>query len=466
MSSHKHQQPGQARASGPAVSDTLISDRQSPPPPLLESHYEFLGDEDISFDRYTSEAFFQREMELMWPRTWQWACREEHVPDVGDTYVYDIGPYSIIVVRSADETIEAFLNSCTHRGTRLLAGEGSGYSPSFTCPFHGWSWKLDGSIRDIPARWDFPHVCHETHDLQRVSCERWGGFVFVNIDIDAKPLLDYLDVLPEHFKHFPLDRRRIKLHVQKILPANWKAAQEAFMEAYHNFETHDSPNGGNTQYDIFGKYVSRFIHNIVNYSPQSLDDYPGDKWRQPPMSEDDQLAFLGAYGLEYGSVPEGETARAIVADTLRGHLGETLGIDFSEVSESLMLDSIEYHLFPNMFFFPGINIPMVYRFRPNGDDVDSSIFDLLIMEPLAEGVDHPEPPDPVQLDVEQSYTEVEGISWLGPVYDEDTGNLALQTQGFKTSRKPGLTLGNYQEARIRRVHLTLDEFLSNADTKA
>jgi nitrite reductase/ring-hydroxylating ferredoxin subunit len=466
MSSKKRQQPGQARARGPSVSDTLISDRQSPPPPLLESHYEFLGDEDISFDRYTSEAFFQREMELMWPRTWQWACREEHVPDVGDTYVYDIGPYSVIVVRSADETIEAFLNSCTHRGTRLLAGEGSGYSPSFTCPFHGWSWKLDGSIRDIPARWDFPHVCHETHDLQRVCCERWGGFVFVNIDTDAKPLLDYLDVLPEHFKHFPLDRRRIKLHVKKILPANWKAAQEAFMEAYHNFETHDSPNGGNTQYDIFGKYVSRFIHNIVNYSPQSLDDYPGDKWRQPPMSEDDQLAFLGAYGLEYGSVPEGETARAIVADTLRDHLGETLGIDFSEVSESLMLDSIEYHLFPNMFFFPGINIPMVYRFRPNGDDVDSSIFDLLIMEPLAEGVDHPEPPDPVQLDVEQSYTEVEGISWLGPVYDEDTGNLALQTQGFKTSRKPGLTLGNYQEARIRRVHLTLDEFLSNADTKA
>ena len=466
MSSKKRQQPGQARARGPSVSDTLISDRQSPPPPLLESHYEFLGDEDISFDRYTSEAFFQREMELMWPRTWQWACREEHVPDVGDTYVYDIGPYSVIVVRSADETIEAFLNSCTHRGTRLLAGEGSGYSPSFTCPFHGWSWKLDGSIRDIPARWDFPHVCHETHDLQRVCCERWDGFVFVNIDTDAKPLLDYLDVLPEHFKHFPLDRRRIKLHVKKILPANWKAAQEAFMEAYHNFETHDSPNGGNTQYDIFGKYVSRFIHNIVNYSPQSLDDYPGDKWRQPPMSEDDQLAFLGAYGLEDGSVPEGETARAIVADTLRDHLGETLGIDFSEVSESLMLDSIEYHLFPNMFFFPGINIPMVYRFRPNGDDVDSSIFDLLIMEPLAEGVDHPEPPDPVQLDVEQSYTEVEGISWLGPVYDEDTGNLALQTQGFKTSRKPGLTLGNYQEARIRRVHLTLDEFLSNADTKA
>ncbi len=111
-------------------------------------------------------------------------------------------------------------------------------------------------------------MCHDTHDLQPVKCERWGGFVFINMDPDAKPLAHYLDVLPEHFQHFPLERRRIRLHVQKTLPCNWKAAQEAFMEAYHNFETHDSPNGGNTQYDIFGKYVSRFIHNIGNYSPR------------------------------------------------------------------------------------------------------------------------------------------------------------------------------------------------------
>ena len=237
------------------------------------------------------------------------------------------------------------------------------------------------------------------------------------------------------------------------------------MEAYHNFETHDSPNGGNTQYDIFGKYVSRFIHNIGNYSPESLADYPGEKWRKPPMTEDELLAFLGVYGLEPGTVPEGETARALVAQELRQYFGELLGIDFTQVSECLMLDSIEYHMFPNMFFFPGINIPMAYRFRPNGLDVDSSLFDLLILEPLPEGAEHPEPPEPVLLGVDQSYTEVDGISWLGPVYDEDTGNLAMQQQGFKTSRKRGLTLGNYQEARIRRVHMTLDDFLLPADSR-
>lgn len=233
------------------------------------------------------------------------------------------------------------------------------------------------------------------------------------------------------------------------------------MEAYHNFETHNAPNGANTQYDVFGKYVSRFIHNIGNYSPHSLDDYPGDKWRRPPLTENENLQMLSVFGLDHDEVPPGESARTVAAEDLRRKLGAELGVDLSEVSDTLMLDSIEYHLFPNMFFFAGITVPMVYRFRPNGDDVDSSILDILILEPLADGVEHPEPPEPVKLDIEQSYTEAEVLSWLAPVYDEDTGNLHLQQQGLKASRRRGVTLGNYQEARIRRVHMTLDEFLND-----
>ena len=238
------------------------------------------------------------------------------------------------------------------------------------------------------------------------------------------------------------------------------------MEAYHNFATHDSPTGANAQYDVFGKYVSRFIHNIGNYSADALEDYPGDKWRRPRLSEDEVLQILAAFGLDREQVPEGETARGVAAEDLRHILGEKWGVDLSQQSDSLMLDSIEYHLFPNMFFFPGINIPMAYRFRPNGDDVDSCIFDLMILEPLADGASHPEPPDPQRVEIDQSYTEVESLCWLGQVYDEDTGNLQMQQQGFKTSRKPGLTLGNYQEARIRRVHMTLDEFLCGTDKGA
>jgi nitrite reductase/ring-hydroxylating ferredoxin subunit len=462
-----------ARADGPSVGDTLRSDRRPPPPPLFEERSESMGDEEIPFERYTSRSFFEREVEALWPKTWQWVCREEHLREVGDHYVYEVGPYSVIVVRAENDdaasgdSIRAYLNSCSHRGTKILAGPGSGYCQAFTCPFHGWSWNLDGSIKNIPARWDFPHVREDSHGLQRVQCDRWGGFVFINMDPEARPLSDYLDVLPEHFAHFPLENRRISVHVEKILPANWKAAQEAFMEAYHNFETHDSPNGANAQYDIFGKYVTRFIHNVGKYSPEALGDYPGDKWRRPPLSEGQLLRRLGIRQLDRleGSVevpdelPEGETARALGAEEMRRRLGEESGVDFSKFSDSLMLDSIEYHLFPNMFFFPGISIPMAYRFRPNGDEIDSCIFDLLLLELLPEGASHPEPPEPIRLDVDQSYTEVEALGWLGPVYDEDTGNLRMQQEGFKTSRLPGLTLGRYQEARIRRLHMTLGEFL-------
>ena len=227
------------------------------------------------------------------------------------------------------------------------------------------------------------------------------------------------------------------------------------MEAYHNFETHDSPHGANAQYDVFSEYVSRFIHSIGSYSPAALADYPGDKWRRPPMSEQEMFDGLGLEGRE---LEAGETARQVAAQSIREQLQEQLGVDLEQCSDSLMLDSIEYHLFPNMFFFPGIMVPMVYRFRPNGDDVDSSIFDILVLEPLPDGAQHPEPPEPTRLAIEQSYTEAPELGWLAPVYDEDTGNLELQTRGLKTSRK-GLTLGNYQEARIRRVHQTLDAFM-------
>jgi hypothetical protein len=251
--------------------------------------------------------------------------------------------------------------------------------------------------------------------------------------------------------------------VRKTLPANWKVAQEAFMEAYHNFETHDAPNGANTQYDVFGRFVSRFIHNIGNYSPESLEDYPGDKWRRPPLTEAELLASLAVFGLDSSEVPAGESARAIAAAELRERVGARLGIDLSQASDSLMLDSIEYHLFPNAFFFPGISVPMAYRFRPDGERVDHCLFDLLLLEPLAEGEGHPEPPDPVCLGIEDSYTQVEALGWLAPVYDEDTDNLALQQSGLRASGKAGITLGNYQESRIRRVHMTIDEFLADSE---
>jgi len=122
------QPKGEARASGKSIADVLSSNQQPAPAPLIASEYTFIGDTDLPASRYTCSDFLRKEISGMWAHCWQWACREEHIPNIGDHYVYDIGPYSVIVTRTAESKIKAFINSCNHRGTRILGEEGSGLS--------------------------------------------------------------------------------------------------------------------------------------------------------------------------------------------------------------------------------------------------------------------------------------------------------------------------------------------------
>jgi phenylpropionate dioxygenase-like ring-hydroxylating dioxygenase large terminal subunit len=447
--------PGEHRCEGPSARDIILADGCDVPDALVAQSYAFLGDADIPYARYTSPAFFAAEMERMWPKVWQWACRVEHLPEVGGYVVYDIGPHSVLVVRSEQDTIKAFHNACLHRGTQLKASGSSGSSPRLRCPFHGWTWRLDGGLESIPCRWDFPHVRDEDYALPEVQVATWGGFVFINLDPEAAPLEDYLGVLPAHFRDgWDLSQRTVSLHIQKELPTNWKAAQEAFLEAYHIVETHAqalmTAGDANAQYDVFGENVSRFVHTIGTPSPH-LAQKPGEQ-------EIFERMRLGGAGAQ---LAEGETARSAAAAILREQLGTLWGVELGGYSDSEMLDSIEYHLFPNMCLFAGVSLPMVYRFRPIGMDPGRTLFDLVFLRPLKPGETAPLPPDPVPLGVDDSYTTVPGIDpGLGAVFDQDTGNLAMQWRGFHASKKPGQTLGNYQEVRARHLHATINRYLA------
>lgn len=451
------QAPGEARCPGPSTRDLIFQDDgPSPPMALTEASYVFLGDADISFDRYVSQDVFNLEMKKLWPRVWQWACREENLLHVGDFITYDVGPHSVILVRSAPGQIKGYVNACLHRGTQFRPADSYGVAPVLRCPFHGWTWNLDGTLKEVPCRWDFPHVRDEDFRLPEVKVETWGGFVFVNMDPDAGPLADHLGVLPDHFKDgWDLTNRYTVLHIQKELDTNWKAAQEAFLEAYHVYATHTqglpTAADANADYDIWGDNISRFVHTIGHPSPHL----------KRSISQQEMLEMLGS--VPAGTqVPEGKLARSVVAEHLRQSLGTEWGVDLSRYSDSEMMDSIEYHLFPNMFLFPGVNLPMIYRFRPMGNDPGRTLFDLIFLRPLAPGQARPEAPAPHRLKPEDSYTSVPGMSpGLGFVYDQDTDNLAMQYKGFQASRKAGQTLGNYQEARTRRIHLTLEKWLAN-----
>ena len=121
----------------PSVQDILDTTGERVPYPLDFESYEFLGTEDIDYSRYTSREFFRQEMDRVWGRVWQWACREEHIPEPGDFAVYDIGPNSFLVVRSEEGAIKAYYNACLHRGT-MLAGKGEmGSRSQLACPYHG-----------------------------------------------------------------------------------------------------------------------------------------------------------------------------------------------------------------------------------------------------------------------------------------------------------------------------------------
>ncbi|MDR2857001.1 MAG: aromatic ring-hydroxylating dioxygenase subunit alpha [Novosphingobium sp.] len=431
-----------------------------PPPPVLRMEQPvFLGSAPVSLDRYYDQSIFDREIERIWKRCWQWVCREEHIPEPGDYYTYEVAHLSYVVVRQQDMSVKGFINSCLHRATKLKRAEGIGSSRSLRCPYHGWEWDNDGSLKAVPCAWDFTHVTPGEFALPEVRVGHWGGFVFINPSHDGPDLETFLAPLPEHFSGWDMADRFVELHMAKELPCNWKMAQEAFLESYHVLETHPQLLRGtgdaNVQYDIHSDHVTRFYaaggvnspHLAEPLSEQELVDamLVGDR-----SVVDDSLA-----------VKEGETARTVMARFLRDVLGGKYKVDLSALSDSEIIDTIEYHVFPNMVLFPGISLPMVYRFRPIDSDPNRTLFEILFMRPNpAQG----EPPEPAELHLvreHESYTTVPGIDpGIGAVYDQDTDNLRAQQQGVRASGTGVEVLGNYQEARIRHFQMTVDKYLA------
>ncbi len=189
--------------------------------------------------RYTSQEFFDLEMDRLWPRVWQVACREEEIPNSGDFLEYTIGDQSILVVRSDHEDIRAFFNACPHRGTRLASGVGSFATSQIRCPYHGWRWSFEGEIAEVVDRHEFPETM--TDDLVRlgeVQVGRWGGFVFVNMDPNCEPFDSFLGDIPDRFATYRFHNLRFRSYRTIVFECNWKTAVDAFNEGYHPQSLH------------------------------------------------------------------------------------------------------------------------------------------------------------------------------------------------------------------------------------
>lgn len=450
---------GEARCPAPSVQEIIQGDAMPAPPVLAHESYEYMGSEDIGYGRYYEQAFFDHEIENIWLKCWQWVCREDHIPEPGDYYVYEVADFSYLVVRQKDGSVKGFVNSCLHRGTKLKRAEGFGSGNDLRCPYHGWTWENDGRLKAVPCAWDFPHVDSAKYGLPQVRVGHWGGFIFINPSDDGPELLDYLAPLPEHFADWGMEDRFVELHMCKELPCNWKMAQEAFLESYHVLETHPQLMTGvgdaNVQYDTYGDHISRFYAALGVNSPHLASPLTEQELINQMLVGD--RSVLDNDALKVG---EGENARIVMARFLRNVMGEKYKTDLSRFSDSEMIDTIEYHVFPNMVLFPGISLPMVYRFRPIGSNPDRTLFEILFLRPKPDKGHAPEPAEPHYVSEHESYSSAPGMdAAFGAVYDQDTDNLRVQQQGVKTSRKHGETLANYQEVRIRHFNRTIDKYL-------
>jgi hypothetical protein len=202
--------------------------------------------------------------------------------------------------------------------------------------------------------------------------------------------------------------------------------------------------------------VNRFISTLGVLSPHLYG-----KYTEQDILDQFTLGDSGALGDTKRTLGEGGTARQVMADMFRGMFEKATNTDLSRVSDSELLDCFSYTIFPNCFLFPGISLPMVYRFRPDPRDHRACIYEVLFLRPVPADGARPEPAEPIHLGDKQSFKEAEGMdAGFGAILDQDTDNLFLQQEGLEASAKRGLTLGNYQEIRIRHFEKAVDKYLA------
>lgn len=445
-------EPGTARSPGISYQQLLDTDTHPVPDVLRLESPRYAGTEDFSVERYTTREWHELEKERLWSRVWQYACRVDEIPEVGDYYVYEIVGRSYIVMRSGENEFKAFPNACLHRGRRLK--DYDGHCSEIRCAFHGFAWNIDGTFKDVPAQWDFPHVEAEAFELPKCATGVWQGFVFINPDPDCEPLEDFVAELDEQFQTWNLERRHKQAHVAKVIQANWKIAQEAFCEAYHVNATHPQIMGylgdTNSQVDVW-ENCARVISPGGTTSP--LLDYD--------VSPNEMMAAMLDVRHDMDlpiQVPEGKSMREVAANLSRENWRTMAGDMVDEMSDAEMMDSIDYTLFPNFHPWGAFN-RIVYRFRPNGDDHRSCIMECIFLAPYGPDEEQP-PPAPVHwLEEHEVFSDAQELGMLGKVFDQDLFNMSKVQLGLETTHKPGITLGNYQESKIRWLHDKLTEWV-------
>ncbi len=223
--------------------------------------YPELGTAPVPHAPNISAAYFEKEREKLFKRTWLLLCREEELPRPGSYVVKQVAVLetSVLLVRGDDGAVRAFHNSCRHRGNKVVMGAGqkTGESRGFMCGFHGWTYDLQGKLKHIVDEEDFFGLDKCALGLKPIHCDTWRGFVFINA-MDA-PRETLLEALGEEWiadvGEFPFEAFELVNVYSTNVRCNWKIALDAFQEGYHIVALHRK-----SAYEPFGSRTDPYAH--------------------------------------------------------------------------------------------------------------------------------------------------------------------------------------------------------------
>jgi Rieske 2Fe-2S family protein len=451
--------------------------------PALRVPHAIERQDRVPAARYYDPEFYALEVEHLWPRVWQMACRLEEISRPGDFVEYENLGQSFIVARVDASTVKAYENTCRHRGVKLV--EGCGSNPSgFTCPFHGWCWGLDGASTFVyqPDLFDRDNLDDGDLRLKEVRCETWGGCAFINQDPHAAPLRDSIEPFASFHDAWHVEDLRAEWWLSCDLPVNWKLAMEAFMEGYHVMETHPQllPPGKKSrdastiyraleQLDSSGSATrDRALAALAKAGPVDSKAFIDmNIYFMRVLSEgmagmthmNDVLIAEGLRGLELpadAALAAKEWKRQLNAAVTAWHeaRGERMP-DLDGLAEAGLTSGVNF-CFPHFFLLPTYSSASSYRIRPTGPE--SCLFELWSLTRYPPGQEPTPPPKPTPMLADDP-------RWP-PIPGQDYSNLPRQQRGLHSKGFEYMRLSDKVEGMIGNYHKLIDGYLGGIDRDA
>jgi Rieske 2Fe-2S family protein len=182
---------------------------------------------------FTSQDIFDQEREGIFARRWIVVGRESEIAEPGAYVVKEVAGESLIVVRDKSNQVRAFFNVCRHRGTRICTEHSGRFSNTIQCPYHAWTYTLDGKLLGAPSMDGIANFDKGEYPLHSAAVALWEGFVLVNISSEPEPIESAWAPVLMRFSRYNLPNLRVERRIDYDLACNWKLVFENYSECYH-----------------------------------------------------------------------------------------------------------------------------------------------------------------------------------------------------------------------------------------